>query len=423
MRCTTMVVGETDMNKTNVEHNSQKLPNIALRNWTVCTRPFASALALLCVSQVAVMADSQFKVFRPSTRPVVAVRFTPTGNVIYADQEGTLTMWDPDRDRTLWSISFRRPARRNDYTSVTVDAMDLSFDGRMAAVAYLRSGVDRNLVDEKAGDPSRQKDGVWEPRIILIDTTDGTVKKEIAEVRDRIRSVVFASSGRYVFVTTAPPLAWALKNHTLPSSLTVELSIDTGRVLRSFSSIGWAAGARLSPDDKRFAVAAHQYVAKDTSFYELQCYDADTGELLNSSKFETTNVAAISFSADGSLMLVGRSVRDHLEVDLISKDGVEKVTYVIPSVRSLEVHAAAFISEQQKIVLAGGRLHFAGLGDTGDPRFKDQGGVIFVIDRKTGEKLKTYAFESVVTCLSLSRDGLRTAIGMNDGRIALTDAL
>jgi WD40 repeat protein len=294
----------------------------------------------------------------------------------------------------------------------------------MAVVAYLRSGVDRNLIDEQAGDPTKQKDSVWETHIVLIDNTNGTIKKDIEEVRDTsITAVVFASSGKHVFVTTATSIARALMKHQSPTSTTHVLNVDTGQVLRSFKSQGWITTATLSPDGRLFAAAAQQYVAGDRAFYELQSYDSDTGKLLHSSDFETTRTAAISFSFDGSILAVSRSGRDGLQVDLVPKDGTQKLTHVVTAARSTESRAVAFVGEQQRLALAGGRLPIVGFDDIGTPRFKDQGGVVIVVDQTTGKKLTSHEFKSFVTSLALTRDGSKMAVGMYDGTIAILTPL
>ena len=385
---------------------------------------FTSALALLCQMQIAVSAQNQFKLLGHSTTPIVAARFTPSGGVIAASKNGTVSLWGSDTDHPIWHLSLGRAPRKNDYTQIKISAMDLSTDGRIAVAAYLRFGVDRNLIDEKAGNTTRQKDGVWETHVVLIDATDGTIKKDIEGLGDTsVTSVVLASSGKYVFVTTANSLARAILNHQSPASTTYVLSIDTGQVLRSFRSKGWIASATLSPDDRCFAAAAHQSVEGSTSFYEIQLYDADTGRLLRSSEFETTHAAAISNFLDDGLLAVSRSGRDGLQVDLVPRDGSEKVTHLVRTVRSAESRAVALIPEQQRIVLAGGTLRLTSFDDIGTPRFNDQGGVVFIIDQRTGETLRTSPLASFVTCLAVSRDGLKIAAGMYDGRIAIIPAL
>jgi WD40 repeat protein len=405
--------------------NLQRHSNIGLSVCQTRAKLFLSALALLCLMQVAVCAGYQAKVLSQSTTPMVAVRFTPSGDVIAVSEDGAMTLRNDDTGRPVWNISLARAPRKNDYTRIKIKAMDLSPDGRTVVVAYVRSGVDRNLIDEKAGDTTKQKDSVWETHVVLIDATGGAIKKDTEEVRDgSVTTVVFAPSGKQVFVTTATSTARALTTHQSSTSTTYVLSTDTGQVLRSFRSQGWIARAALSPDARRFAAAAQQYIEGDTAFYELQFYDADTGELLqHNTKFETTQTAAISFSSDGSLLAVSGSRRDGLQIDLIPKDGAGKLTHIIAAPRSTQSRALAFIGEQHRIVLAGGKLHLSGFDDIGTPRFNDQGGVVFVVDLRTGEKLRTCAFTSFVTCLAVSRDGLKMAAGMYDGLIAITAVL
>jgi hypothetical protein len=235
MRCTGMDAEETDM--VYLDMGGKSLPHsyIGFNMRQLSVKLFTGAAALLCLMHVAVSARYQGTVLLQSTMPIVAVRFTPSGRVIAVSEDGTATLWDCDTSRPIWNISLARLSRKNDYTHIKVSAMDLSPDGRTAVVAYLRSGVDRNLIDEKAGDPTKQKDSVWETHIVLIDTTNGTIKKDIEEVRDTsITAVVFASSGKHVFVTTATSIARALIKHQSPTSTTHVLNMDTGQVLRSF---------------------------------------------------------------------------------------------------------------------------------------------------------------------------------------------
>jgi len=378
----------------------------------------------VCLMHVAVSAGYQATVLSHSSTQMVAVHFTPSGNVIAVSEDGMMTLWNGDTGRPVWKISLARAPRKNDYTRIKISAMDLSPDGRTAVVAYLRFGVDQNLIDEKAGDPTRQKDSVWETHVVLVDATEGTIKKDIESVRDAsVTAVVFASSGKQVFVTTATSIARALIKHQSPTSTIHILNTDTGQVLRSFRSQGWIARATLSPDDRLFAVAAQQYIEGDTAFYELQLYDPDTGKLLHNTKFETTQTAAISSSFDGSLLAVSISGKDGLQIDLVSTDGAGKLSHIITAPRYTQARALAFISEQHRVVLAGGRLDLSGFDDVGTPRFNDQGGVLFVVDLRTGEKLRTYAFTSFITCLAVSHDGLKMAAGMYDGRIALMRVL
>ncbi|HSB12196.1 MAG TPA: WD40 repeat domain-containing protein [Blastocatellia bacterium] len=421
MRCTSMDAEEIDMVYVDMGGHSHQHSDFALSMWQMCAKLFSSAFALLCLVQGVVCAGYQTKVLSHSTKPIVAVRFTPSGGVIAVSEDGAMTLWNGDTGRPIWNISLARAPRKNDYTQIKISAMDLSPDGRMAVVTYLRSGVDRNLIDENAADPTKQKDGVWETHVVLIDATDGAIKKDIEDVRDTsVRAVLFASSAKYVFVTTSTSMARAVMKHQPPTSTTYVLSSDTGQVVRSFRSQGWIASATLSPDDKRFAAAAQQYMEGGTNFFELQFYDADTGQLLHNSKFETTRSAAISFSFDGSLLAISRSGRDGIYIELVPKDVAGKVTHYVPAPRSTECRAIAFISELHRIVLAGGTLHLAGFDDIGTARFKDQGGIVFVVDQRSGEKLRTCAFASFVTCLAVSRDGLKMAAGMYDGRIAIT---
>jgi WD40 repeat protein len=179
----------------------------------------------------------------------------------------------------------------------------------------------------------------------------------------------------------------------------------------------------LSPDGRLFAAAAEQYVEGDGAFYELQFYDSDTGKLLHSSDFETTRTAAISFSFDGSILAVSRSGREGIQVDLVTKDGTQKLTHFVTAARSTESRAVAFIGEQHRVALAGGRLPIGGFDDIGTPRFKDQGGVVTVIDQTTGKKLTSHEFKSFVTSLALTRDGSKMAVGMYDGTIAILTPL
>jgi WD40 repeat protein len=179
----------------------------------------------------------------------------------------------------------------------------------------------------------------------------------------------------------------------------------------------------LSPDGRLFAAAAQQYVEGDRAFYELQFYDSDTGKLLHSSDFETTRTAAISFSFDGSILAVSRSGRDGLQVDLVPKDGTQKLTHVVTAAGSTESRAVAFVGEQQRLALAGGRLPIVGFDDIGTPRFKDQGGVVIVVDQTSGKKLTSHEFKSFVTSLALTRDGSKMAVGMYDGTIAILTPL
>lgn len=417
MRCTSMDAEETDVVYQGRGEQSPQRSNLGTSNVRICVKLFPSVLSLLCLIQVS--AQSQDKMLWQSTAPIAAVRFTPSGGVIGVSRDGNVTLLNSETGRPAWSISLSRAPRKNDYTHIKVSAMDLSPDGRLAVVAYVRSGVDRNLIDEKASDPTRQEDSVLETHIVLIDATDGRIKKDIEEFRGTsVNAVVFASSGKYVFVTTATSMARALLRHESPASTTHVLSIDTGQVLRSFQSQGWMVSVTLSPDDGRFAAAALQNVQGDTAFYELQVYDAGVGKLLHSSKFETTQSAAISFSLDGSLLAVSRPGRKGLQVDLVQSDGTGKLTHLIPAAESTEIRAVAFVGAQRRIVLAGGRLHLAGFDDIGTARFNDQGGGVFVVDQSTGQKLKAFTFPSFVTCVAVSRDGLKIAAGMYDGRIA-----
>ena len=405
--------------------NLQRLSYIGRSVWQTRAKVFSGALALLCLMQVAVSAGYQAKVLSHSTTPMVAVRFTPSGDVIAVSEDGAMTLRNGDTGRPVWNISLARTPRKNDYTRIKIKAMDLSPDGRTVVVAYVRSGVDRNLMDEKAGDTTKQKDSVWETHVVLIDATDGAIKKDTEEVRDgSVTTVVFAPSGKQVFVTTATSTARALTTHQSSTSTTYVLSTDTGQVLRSFRSQGWIARATLSPDGRRFAAAAQQYIEGDTAFYELQFYDADTGELLqHNTKFETTQTAAISFSSDGGLLTVSGSRRDGLQIDLVAKDGAGKLTHIITAPRSTQSRALAFIGEQHRIILTGGKLHLSGFDDIGTARFNDQGGVVFVVDLRTGEKLRRCTFTSFVTCLAVSGDGLKLAAGMYNGRVAITAVL
>lgn len=419
-----MDVGETDVAYLDIGGHLHRHSDIGPRVCEACAKFFSSALALLCLMQVAVSAGYQATVLSHSTTPMVAVRFTPSGGIIAVSEDGAMTLRNGDTGRPVWNISLARAPRKNDYTRIKIKAMDLSPDGLTAVVAYVRSGVDRNLIDEKAGDTTKQKDSVWETHVVLIGATDGAIKKDTEEVRDgSVTTVVFAPSGKQVFVTTATSTARALTTHQSYTSTTYVLSTDTGQVLRSFRSQGWIIRAALSPDARRFAAAAQQDIEGDTAFYELQFYDANTGELVHNTKFETTQTAAISFSFDGGLLAVSRSGRDSLQVDLVPKDGAGKLTHIITASRSTQSRALSFIGEQHRIVLAGGKLHLSGFDDVGTPRFKDQGGVLFVVDLRTGEKLRTSAFTSFITCLGVSRDGLKLAVGMYDGRIAIAPVL
>jgi WD40 repeat protein len=399
---------------------SHRQSRIGLRHVTI----FLSGSALLLATQVAFSAQYPSKVLDQSTAPVVAVRFARSGSIIAASEDGRVSLWGSDTAQPIWSISLARPSRKNDYTQIKISGMDLSADGRSAVVSYTRFGVDRNLIDEKAGDPIKQKDRVWEIHVALIDATDGTIKKNIEMIRDTsVNAIVLASSGKYVFVTTATSLAQAILKHESPISTTQVLSTDTGQVLRSFRSQGWIASASLSPDDRWFVAAAQQYVEGHRSFYELQFYDAETGRLMHRSEFETANTAAISFSLDGGLLALSRSAKHGLQVDLVSKDGSEKLTHLITAAKDTESRAVAVIREQNELVLAGGRLHFAGVDDIGTARFRDQGGVVLVIDQKTCAVLRTYQLASFVTCLSVSHDGLKVVAGMYDGRVAIISIL
>ncbi|MEN3331353.1 MAG: hypothetical protein V7641_718 [Blastocatellia bacterium] len=355
---------------------------------------------------------------RQATSQIVAVRFTPSGGIISASKDGTVTMWNRDSDHPLWSVSFKRPPRMNDATLVKINAMDLSLDGRTVAVAYIHSGVDLNLIDKKAGDPMKQIASVWQPHIVLIDTADGTIKKDIQEIRDKntIREVILSPIGKSVFVTTAAIFVRA-KNH--PPSTTHVLSMDTGHEVRAFNSPDWVMRAALSPDGRLFAAAVYQHTEGDTAFYELQFYDADTGQLLRSSKFETTQTVAIGFSPDGRLLAISRSTKAGIRVDLFPTDDAGKPTRTITVGQVVEIRAVAFIQEQQRLALAGGRLPIVDFNDTGSPMYKDKGGTVIVVDEKTGKKLTSHKFQSFVTCLAISPDGSRMAAGMYDGQIAI----
>lgn len=420
MHCTSMDAEETDMFY--VDKGGKSLPpsyiGIIMRQ--LCVNLFTSTLALMCLMDVAVSAQYQEgKVLFQSTKPIVAVRFTPSRRVIAVSEDGAAALWDCDIGRAIWNISLARAPRKNDYTRIKIKAMDLSPDGGTVVVAYVRSGVDRNLIDEKAGDTTKQKDSVWETHVVLIDTTDGTIKKDIAEVGDTSITAVGFASGKNVFVTTTTSMARALMTHQSPTSTTHVLNIDTGQMPRYFKSRGWIASAALSPNDGRFATAALQYVEGDTAFYELQFYDSDTGKLLDSSEFATTRTAAISFSIDGSILAVSRSGKDGLQVDLVRKDGMQKLTHIVAAAKSIESRAVAFVGTQQRLALAGGRLPISGFDDIGTPRFKDLGGVVIVIDQSTGKKLTSYEFKSFVTSLALTPDGSKMAVGMYDGKIAI----
>jgi WD40 repeat protein len=395
--------------------------NIRLYLRPACRQLFTALLVGGCLSPVAVVAAPQIKLLRQSSKPIVAVRFTPSGALLAASRDDTVSMWLPGGDRPLWTIRFQRPPRKYDYTDIDIDAMDVSPDGHLAAVAYLRSGVDRNLVDEKAGDPMNQKDGVWEPHIALIDTADGTIKKDIQEVRDNpIRAVIFAATGKQLFVTTATRLAWTLRDHQPPASMTHVLSVDTGQELRSFSSQGWIASTALSPDGKLFAAAAYLYGKEDTAFYSMQIYYVDTGQLLYSSKFETARAVAIGFSPDSRLLAVAGSAPKGMPIDLIPSDGSKKLTQVISAARPIEIRGVAFVGEQRLLALAGGELTFIEFDDVGSPWYKDQGGSVMVIDQKTGKTVMSREFNSFVTSLAISPDGARMAVGMYNGQIAIT---
>lgn len=381
-----------------------------------CRRLLMVVIMLLCLSQVAVK-GRQTKMLQQSSSQIVAVRVTPSGNVISASQDGTVSMWNRDSDRPLWSLSFKRPRRMSDYTQIKINAMDLSADGRTVAVAYTRFGVDMNLADKKAGDPGKQKTGVWEPHIVLIDTDGGTIKKDIQEFHDRneIREVILSSSGKSVFITTSAQFASARNR---PPSTTHILSVGTGHEVRAFSSPDWITRAALSPDGKLFAVTVFQRIGIDTSFVELQFYDPGTGQLLRSSKFETTYTPALGFSVDGHLLAVSRSTKDGIHLDLVPTKSMGEPTRTINVGEPTEIRAVAFIGEQQ-IALAGGRLPIVGTGDVGEPLYKDKGGVVIIVDGRTGKILNSHKFKSFVTCLAISPDGSMMAVGMHNGQITM----
>jgi WD40 repeat protein len=378
-------------------------------------------LALICLPQVPASAASQATVLSHSSAPIVAVRFAPSGEVVGISEDGAMTLWNYETGHPIWTIALSRAPRKNDYTKVKIRAMDLSPDGRMTVVAYSRSGVDRNLISPQAADPTRQRDTVWEMHLVLIDVTNGAIKKDIDTLRDAsVTTVVFAPSGKQVYVTTATPLAHSVLTQRSPTSTTNIISVDTGQVLKSFPSHGWIANATLSPDGRRFVASSLQKTEGNTAFYELQFYDADTGELLRRTKFETKQTAAIGVSLDGSRLAVGRSGREGLQLDLVSKDD-EKLTYPIVAPRFTQSCAIAFTTEERIVVGGGSRL--TSFDDVGTPRFEDRGGVAFILDSRTGQTLKTSHFKSLVTCLAVSRDGRKMAAGMYDGQIALTSVL
>ena len=109
----------------------------------------------------------------------------------------------------------RQASEKNDYTRIKIKAMDSSPDGRTVVVAYVRSGVDRNLIDEKAGDTTKQKDSVWETHVVLIDATDGAIKKDTEEVRDgSVTTVVFAPPPRLPRLGLSRRINLLLPRHT-----------------------------------------------------------------------------------------------------------------------------------------------------------------------------------------------------------------
>lgn len=401
----------------NAERPSRRRDIIPFYVRQACLHRLAAVLMAVCLSQVAIAAGGQTRLLRQATVPIVAVRFTPSGGVLAASKDGTVTMWNRDSDRPLWNISFKRPRTKNEFTQIEIEAMDLSLDGRVVAVAYIRSGQDENLRNEKAGDPGKQK-AAWEPHLVLIDTADGAIKQDIQQLRNvTFRELILSPDGTSVFITTVP--SWIPRNNQSPVSMTHVLSMETGREVRSFHWQDWIARAVLSPDGKLFAAAVFRVNTVETRFGELQFYDAGTGQLLRSSKYETTTTSALDFSPDGRLLALSRAAKDGIRVDLVPTDGAGQPARTFTVGQTTEIRAVAFI-ESHRIALAGGRLPFVGTGDVGEPFYKDKGGAVIIVDERTGKKLKSHEFKSFVTCLAISRDGSRMLAGMYDGQIAIT---
>src|SRR5436305_8149616 len=92
---------ETDMVDINIVGPSPRRDLIRYSIQQACVKCFTAVLVLLCLSQVAVAAGTQTRMLRQATVPIVGVRFTPSGSIISASQDGTVTMWNRDSDRPL----------------------------------------------------------------------------------------------------------------------------------------------------------------------------------------------------------------------------------------------------------------------------------------------------------------------------------
>src|SRR5258708_37996279 len=144
MSCTSMGAVETEMVYVDTRGRLQRHSDIGLSVWHTWAKLFSGAVVLLSLMQVVLSAGSQAKLLSQSSTQIVAVHFTPSGGVIAVSEDGAMTLWNGDTGRPVWNISLARAPRKNDYTDIKISSMDLSLDGRIAIVAYLRSGVDLN---------------------------------------------------------------------------------------------------------------------------------------------------------------------------------------------------------------------------------------------------------------------------------------
>jgi WD40 repeat protein len=368
------------------------------------------------------LAKTKPQVFQHGTSQIVSVHFAPDGTkFVSADLKGTVKMWDVQSGKMIWSVNFTRPTSMGDYTYIDIRGMDLSPDGKTIAVAYLRHGVDRNIVDEKLGDTMKQRDVVYEPHIVLLKSADGSIERDIKDTDKIFHSISFSPNGMFsVSKTEILKIEVDIqsgRSKTSSSYVLMGLDMEAGQISEIIKLNEATTEVVFSPNQKFFTVTGYRLSSNTISVGIVELYDTSTEHLIRTITQPVNQVPIVSFSPDDKFLSIAGWIKSGTRIDIwdTAKQVIVKSIVDKPETTITET----LYLKDGHLLLGGGKLELKGFGDVGDPILKDRGGVVRIYDLNSNARPVTHKFKSYVTSISHSFDKSQLAVGMYNGQITI----
>ena len=354
---------------------------------------------------------AQSKSFVHGNKRIISVRFTNENEkFISADESGLIKFWDIQSSNLLWSIKFEIPKRMGDFTSIKIHSLEISPDEKYAAVAYIRSGVDRNIVDEKLGDTMKQRDVVYEPHIVFINLEAGKIEKDISDKDKVFEDVVFSEDGKALFIRTE---FLDVSSPTTYYDYLGKLDIKSEKMSEIIRFDKTSNNLVFTPNKNIFAVTDYNSSSK---MELVKLFDVSKKNLIFNIEHNFKQKPSITFSPDNKYIVLAGQSQTGIGAEIWDIEKKVKVNEF--SKKYKMVITGVLFSASNRLILSGRKFKYQGNIPIREMIIKDKGGRIYVFASDSVKPVK-YKFKSSVMCIDYSPNKSQLAVGLFNGKVEI----